>query len=84
MSQDRDINSIHEKPSEECPHVIKDIFEQMYFALLDYYFEKGNFLAMLTKWEEILGLSTPGEKEKEADVQEPASSYEEMPGIAFP
>jgi hypothetical protein len=59
------------KPSEKQTHAIEDTFERMYLALLDYHFEKVDFLAMLTRWEEILGLSTLGEKK--ADIQEIAS-----------
>ncbi|MBA2396613.1 MAG: hypothetical protein H0V70_28140 [Ktedonobacteraceae bacterium] len=50
-------------------------YERMYFALLDYRFEKIDFLEMLDMWEVILGIdssSCSGGKE-EKNVMELAS-----------
>jgi hypothetical protein len=33
-----------------------DVFEMMYFRLLDYYFGKTSFLEMLARWEEVMGI----------------------------
>ncbi len=47
-------------------------YEQMYFALLDYRFEKISFLEMLDKWELLLGIdsSSCGRSKEERSVTE--------------
>ncbi|GCF11911.1 hypothetical protein [Dictyobacter arantiisoli] len=59
--------------------LIEDGFEGnyklMYFALLDYRFEKIGFLEMLDMWENILGIgsSSFGEMKEEENVTDLAS-----------
>jgi hypothetical protein len=35
------------------------VFESMYFAMLDYHFGKMNFIEVLNKWSELLGIEEP-------------------------
>ena len=36
-----------------------NIFEEMYFAMLDYHFGKMNFIELLNKWSELLDIKEP-------------------------
>jgi hypothetical protein len=44
-----------------------NVFEKMYFAVLDYHFGKMNFIELLNKWSELLDI-----KEPPLDVHRPA------------
>jgi hypothetical protein len=44
-----------------------NVFEKMYFAMLDYRFGKMNFIELLNKWSELLDI-----KEPPLDVHRPA------------
>ncbi len=50
-------------------------YELMYFAFLDYRFEKISFLEMLDKWEMVLGIGSSSfdKVEEEKNVMERAS-----------
>ena len=44
-----------------------NVFEKMYFAMLDYRFGKMNFIELLNKWSELLNI-----KEPPLDIHRPA------------